>query len=64
MNIVYPESSYNSDDYKCSIMINIVRRNALDMKQLRFNLQSLIKYGATLDKVDSLGRDLIMHATM
>jgi hypothetical protein len=35
MNICYPEGSYSDEEnYKCSIIINIVRRNKLEMDVL------------------------------
>lgn len=39
MNVEYPEESFECDkDYKCSIIINIVRHAAIDMEQMRSNL--------------------------
>ena len=65
MNICYPEDSYpNEKNYKCSIIINIVRRNSLEMDQLRANLLCLFEYGANLKTVDSHGRDVLMHSIM
>jgi len=45
-------------------LINIVRYNSLAMDQLRNNILCLFDFGATLDTVDSQGRDVIMHAIM
>lgn len=65
MNICYPEDSYpNEKNYKCSIIINIVRRNSLEMDQLRANILCLFEYGANLKTVDSHGRDVLMHSIM
>lgn len=38
MNFRYPEEAWDEKDYKCSVMINIVRHNLLDMKEMRPNL--------------------------
>jgi hypothetical protein len=39
MNVRYPEVSFPDDkNYKCSILINIVRHAAIDMEYMRPNL--------------------------
>lgn len=65
MNICFPEDSFPDEkNYKCSIIINIVRRNSIPMDQLRANLLCLFEYGANLKTVDSRGRDVLMHSIM
>lgn len=64
MNFIYPEDAWDEKDYKCSVMINIVRHNLIEMKEMRENLQILLSFGASLDTVDSKGHDLIMHSIM
>jgi len=38
MNVRYPEDSFYEKNYKCSIVVNIVRHLAIDMEFLRPNL--------------------------
>jgi len=38
MNHRYPEEAWDEKDYKCSVMINLVRHNLLEMKEMRSNL--------------------------
>jgi len=38
MNVRYPEDSFHEKNYKCSIVVNIVRHLAIDMEFLRPNL--------------------------
>lgn len=64
MNFQYPEEAWSEKDYKCSIMINIVRHNLFEIKEMRGNLQILMSFGATLDLIDSRGQDVIMHSIM
>jgi len=64
MNVRYPEDSFHELNYKCSLVINIVRHLAIDMEFLRPNLQCLFEFGARLDVVDSHGRDALMYAIM
>jgi hypothetical protein len=65
MNFCYPEDSYPEEkNYKCSIMINIVRKNKFEIEQLRANLICLFEYGANLKTVDSHGRDVLMYSIM
>lgn len=45
-------------------MINIVRHNLLDIKEMRGNLQILLSFGASLEIIDSRGQDVIMHSIM
>lgn len=64
VNAKYPEVSYGETDYKCSIMINIVRRCAVDIDQMRNNLHCLLSFNGSLETVDSRGRDVMMHSIM
>lgn len=65
MNVRYPEESFPDDkNYKCSIIINIIRHAAIDMEYMRPNLQCLFEFGAKLNVVDSHGRDALMYAIM
>ena len=63
MNVRYPEISFPDDkNYKCSILINIVRHASIDMEFMRPNLQCLFEFGAKLSVVDTHGRDALMYA--
>ena len=63
MNVRYPEVSFPEEvNYKCSILINIIRHSAVDMEFMRPNLQCLFEFGAKLDVIDSSGRDVLMYA--
>ena len=65
MNKKYPEVSFTDEkDYKCTILINIIRHSAVDMEYMRPNLQCLFEYGANQSVVDSHGRDALMYAIM
>lgn len=65
MNVRYPEVAFPDDkNYKCSILINIVRHAAIDMEFMRPNLQCLFEFGAKLSVIDSHGRDALMYAIM
>ena len=65
MNVRYPEESFPEEkNYKCSILINIIRHSAVDMEYMRPNLQCLFEFGARLDVTDSHGRDALMYAIM
>lgn len=65
MNVRYPEISFPDDkNYKCSILINIVRHASIDMEFMRPNLQCLFEFGAKLSVVDTHGRDALMYAIM
>jgi hypothetical protein len=65
VNFSYPEDSLNAPEgYRCSIMINIIRHCAVDMAQMRLNLQCLMEYGACLTIVDSNNCDVIMHSIL
>ncbi len=64
VNAKYPEESYDEKDYKCTIMINIVRRCAVDINRLKNNLDGLLAFNGSLETVDSRGRDVMMHSIM
>lgn len=65
MNVRYPEISFPDDkNYKCPILINIVRHASIDMEYMRPNLQCLFEFGAKLSVVDTHGRDALMYAIM
>lgn len=71
LNHVYTENTIKSecstDPYSCTLLVNIIRKLANqavsdDSKPLRSNVLALMHFGATLDIIDSDGRDAMMYA--
>ena len=64
------ESWVDSQNYKCTILINVIRNLAHITNQEQFNQKvlpnvlGLLKVGASLNIADSDGRDCIMYAVM
>ena len=51
-------------DYRCTIMINYAQHNSLKMEHMIETFQTLIKYGARFEGVDSDGLTVLDHAIM
>ena len=64
LNLPYPEDHWEEPDYKCTILVNMVRHCGLKIEVMRRNLHALMEAGARLDTVDSSGIDLLMHSVM
>ena len=58
------EGGEGSQDYRCSIMINYVRHDALKSENMLATFRTLLKYGARFDGVDSRGLNVLEHAIM
>lgn len=54
MNHLYPEESLNAEkDYKCTVMINMIRHCAHKFDILKANLHCLMEFKARLDLSDT-----------
>lgn len=64
------DSRVDPQNYKCTILINVIRNLAHMTDQQEFNLKvlpnvlGLLKVGASLNIADSDGRDCMMYAVM
>ena len=64
------DSWADSQNYKCTILINVIRNLTQITDQKEFNQRvlpnvlGLLKVGASLNIADSDGRDCIMYAVM
>ena len=64
------ESWVDPQNYKCTILINVIRHLAHITNQEQFNQKvlpnvlGLLKVGASLNIADSDGRDCMMYAVM